>query len=91
MVRLGLFGALLAVALSAFAAGKLTTEQVKEQVIRESIARYPGNCACPDSRMSNGNRCGGRSAYSRGGGHAPLCYPEDVTPEMVNQWRARNE
>lgn len=90
MVRLGLFGALLVVALSAFAAGKLTTEQVKEQVIRESIARYPGNCPCPYNAASNGSRCGGRSAYSRGGGYALVCYPEDVTPAMVERWRAAN-
>jgi hypothetical protein len=58
-------------------------------VLTESRSRYPGNCACPDDRDRAGKRCGGRSAYSRRGGYAPLCYPHDVTPEMIEM--ARNE
>ena len=69
------------------AAAKLRVDQIKEEIILESIARYPGTCACPYSTMRNGRRCGGRSAYSRGGGYAPVCYAEDVTPALVEQWR----
>jgi hypothetical protein len=36
-------------------------------------------CACPEDLLRNGKPCGGRSAYSRPGGAAPLCYPTDVT------------
>jgi hypothetical protein len=32
-----------------------------------------------DDTMRNGRACGGRSAHSRPGGAAPLCYPIDVT------------
>lgn len=56
-------------------------------VLAESRARYRGNCACPDDRDRAGRRCGGRSAYSRPGGYAPLCYPRDVTPEMIEKAR----
>lgn len=35
----------------------------------------------------NGSRCGARSAYSRPGGRAPLCYPSDVTDAMVEKYR----
>jgi len=44
-------------------------------------------CACPDDLMRNGQRCGGRSAYSRPGGAAPLCYPQDVTQAMIEEYR----
>lgn len=35
---------------------------------------YVGTCDCPYDLMSNGRRCGGRSAYSRPGGRSPQCY-----------------
>lgn len=57
--------------------------QAKQRIIRESIASYPGSCPCPYSVDRGGRRCGGRSAYSRPGGYAPICYPGDVTPSMV--------
>lgn len=44
-------------------------------------------CACPDDRMRNGRSCGGKSAYSRPGGAAPLCYVHDVTPAMIENYR----
>ena len=52
-----------------------------EQMIRESIANYPGKCPCPYSIMSNGNKCGKRSAYSKPGGYEPLCFVSDITGE----------
>ncbi len=56
-------------------------------VLAQSRASYSGNCACPDDRDRAGRRCGGRSAYSRPGGYSPLCYPRDVTPEMIEKAR----
>jgi len=64
-----------------------TDDEVRQRIIAESIAGYPGNCACPYSTMRNGHRCGGRSAYSRPGGRAPICYYDDVTEAMVMRWR----
>ena len=46
-------------------------------------------CACPDDTMRNGRACGGRSAYSRPGGAAPLCYPSDVTAAMIESYRQK--
>lgn len=40
----------------------VSDEQVKENVIAESIASYPGVCACPFNRARNGSACGRRSA-----------------------------
>ena len=61
--------------------------QIKQILIDESIAAYSGNCPCPYNTASNGSRCGRRSAYSREGGEAPLCYPKDVSKEMVQEYR----
>jgi hypothetical protein len=46
-------------------------------------------CACPDDSMRNGKKCGSRSAYSRPGGAAPLCYVQDVTATMIEAYRQR--
>lgn len=67
-----------------------TVASVKRQMIQQSIERYPGSCPCPYSRARNGSRCGGRSAWSRPGGYAPLCYGEDITDRMVRSWMQRN-
>lgn len=63
---------------------------VRQQIITESIAAYRATghpCACPYNAMRNGRSCGGRSAYSRPGGAAPLCYERDVSAGMVADWR----
>ncbi len=49
-----------------------------QRAIRQSIASYSGSCPCPYSVDRAGRRCGGRSAYSKPGGAAPLCYAADV-------------
>ena len=66
---------------------KLSDAQVKKAIIKESIAQYPGNCPCPYNTARNGTSCGKRSAYSRPGGYAPICYDRDVTKEMIREWR----
>lgn len=68
----------------------VSDEQVKENVIAESIASYPGVCACPFNRARNGSACGRRSAWSKAGGYAPICYKNEVTDEMVRERRAQN-
>lgn len=70
---------------------KLVDEQVKQQIIQESIESYPGNCPCPYNLARNGSRCGKRSSWSRAGGYAPICYKEEITDEMVSEWRGRQE
>lgn len=84
------FAILAAVGLAGGAEAKpQSVAQIKQAIIRESIAEYPGNCPCPYNTARNGSRCGGRSAYSRPGGHAPKCYPSDVTDAEVRAWRGR--
>lgn len=61
--------------------------QIRQRLIRESVATYPGPCACPYNTDRAGRSCGRRSAYSRPGGYAPLCYPQDVSQTQVEAWR----
>jgi hypothetical protein len=69
-------------------ASRPTDSQIKEQIVQLSIASYAGSCPCPFNRDRAGRSCGRRSAYSRPGGAAPLCYAEDVTAKMVADFRA---
>ena len=67
------------------------TAKVIALILAASRAAYHARgrpCACPDDTMRNGRRCGGNSAYSRPGGARPLCYPTDVSPDMLARYRS---
>lgn len=66
----------------------LSAAAIAKLLISESIAAYPGPCACPYQSARNGSSCGKRAAYVRPGGYAPLCFAKDITPEMVAEYRA---
>lgn len=72
------------------AKSNLSDEQIKQIIIHDSISHYSGNCPCPYNVTSNGSQCGRRSAYSKPGGYDPICYPTDVTDEMIRRYRQRN-
>ena len=78
----------IAIAGAADARSTLSDAQIKQRIIKQSIAAYPGSCACPYNSARNGSSCGRRSAWSRGGGYAPVCYAGDVSRTQVNSWRA---
>lgn len=69
-------------------AARLTDAQIKQAIVKLSLASYAGSCPCPYNTDRAGRSCGRRSAYSRPGGKAPLCYAGDVTKEMVAEYRA---
>lgn len=69
---------------------ELTDEEVKDRLIKDSIAQYPGNCPCPFNVDRAGRPCGGRSAWNKPGGSAPLCFREDISEDMIAAWRAQN-
>ena len=71
-------------------ATKKTDNEIKQLLIKESIAAYKGTCACPYSKDSAGKNCRARSAYSKPGGASPLCYEADVTQKMVDDYRKKN-
>lgn len=58
-----------------------------QRIIEESLASYPSSCACPYNTDRGGRRCGKRSAYSKPGGYAPICYAEDVSQTMIDAYR----
>lgn len=65
--------------------------EIRQILINRSIAAYPGNCPCPYNLDRAGRRCGARSAYSKHGACAPVCYRTDVTDEMIAKYRRRDE
>jgi hypothetical protein len=70
-----------------------TDSEIRQQIMQESVAAYLATghpCACPYNLARNGSSCGGRSAYSRPGGAAPLCYSSDVTDDMVSDWKRKH-
>ncbi len=62
-------------------------DAIRQRMIQESINAYRGVCACPYNLTSRGRRCGGNSAYSKPGGARPLCFPSDITPQMLATYR----
>lgn len=72
---------------ASFAAEELTDQKIAQILIEQSLNAYSGNCPCPYNTDRAGRSCGRRSAYSKPGGYSPLCYPADITPEMILQYR----
>jgi hypothetical protein len=66
---------------------RLSDAQIKDILIKQSIAEYSGSCPCPYSTARNGSHCGRRSAHSRDRGAAPLCFAKDVSIAMVKEYR----
>jgi hypothetical protein len=90
-MRATVFTAILFAWTSAVFAGPASNDnQIRQQIIQQSIAEYWATghpCACPYNVARNGSRCGARSAYTRPGGAKPLCYLSDVTDEMISDWK----
>ena len=45
-----------------------TDAQIKQEIIKQSLASYTGSCPCPYNVDRAGRMCGRRSAYSKSGG-----------------------
>lgn len=69
---------------------RISDAVIVQRIITESISGYSGSCPCPESRDRAGRRCGRRSAYSKPGGAAPICYPADVSRAMIDAFRTRS-
>jgi hypothetical protein len=66
---------------------KQSDDQIRQLIIEDSISSYPGVSACPFNAARNGSSCGRRSAWSKQGGYAPVCYKKEISKEMVDDWR----
>lgn len=64
-------------------------QAAKDEIIRQSMASYPGSCPCPYNTDRAGRRCGGRSAWSKPGGYSPICYESDISRERLETYFAR--
>lgn len=71
---------------TATVAPKISPSIIIQRLIAESIANYPGTCACPYSTDRRGRKCGNRSAYSKPGGYSPICFAGDVTKSMIEAY-----
>ena len=86
-MRVGTLVLFCILAVSPAVTAPLSDAQVRQAVIQQSLASYPGNCPCPYNMDRRGRSCGRRSAFSRPGGYAPICYAEQVTPGMIAGYR----
>ncbi len=69
---------------------KITDDEIKTEILRDYLTyhlRYRGSCPCPEFRSSDNKRCGKRSAWSRRANKTVLCYKDDVTQDMIDDWR----
>jgi hypothetical protein len=78
-----------------------TEAEIRDILVRESIARYRGSCACPYHRKFNEKlfrfpnnfrdhplvKCGTDSEYIRPGGPTIYCFGTDVPAELVAAYR----
>jgi len=76
-------------AVAALEVERLSDSQIRDRIVAESKASYPGNCPCPENLDRAGRRCGARSAWSKPGGRTPICYAKEVSEEQVRQFRER--
>jgi hypothetical protein len=73
---------------------ELTDAQIQNIIIKESVTSYLqsiGNCPCPYNKDRAGRSCGKRSAWAKPGGRSPICYPNDVTKEMLENYKNNKE
>ena len=71
-------------------AQSLSDDEIRKLMIEESINNFEGGCPCPYSRTVTGMACGKHSAYIRPGRASPLCYPENISQKMVDDYRAKH-
>ena len=65
------------------------TDPIRAAIIKDSIANYQQNyrnCPCPYT-IRDGKSCGRDSAYSNGYKSAPVCYPRNITTQMVEDYK----
>ena len=65
----------------------LSDDRVRQQIMLESQARYNGRCVCSyQTKDTYGRLCKGRHEVIKAEPQ-PICYPAQITGEMVINWR----
>ncbi len=68
---------------------QLSDTRVRQQIMQQSQAAYPGRCVCQyQTRDSKGRSCKGRHEVVRTRPQ-PICYPSQVTRSMIDKWQQR--
>ena len=88
LVRTVLAGMVLQSILVGPAFAEKPRSEIVNLIIRQSLVSHSGNCPCPYNTDRAGRQCGQRSAFSRPGAAAPICYPEQVSDRMIDQFCA---
>jgi hypothetical protein len=91
MLRFAVIALAVAIAVGQAKKSKKTDAEIRQEIINASIASYRGSCPCPYNVDRAGRRCGPRSAYSKPGGASPICYENDATQKMVDEYRKRTK
>jgi hypothetical protein len=66
---------------------RLSDDRVRQRIMQESQARYSGRCVCQyQTKDSNGHSCNGRHEAIKAL-PKPICYPKQVTSEILRDWR----
>ncbi|VAW20338.1 hypothetical protein MNBD_ALPHA12-2287 [hydrothermal vent metagenome] len=61
---------------------------IEQEVVNWAIANYNAACPCPFSLDSFGDQCGAQSAWTLKTLNAPVCYPSEVTSDMIAKFLA---
>jgi hypothetical protein len=71
-------------------AQRYTDEEIRRILMEDSV-RFSGECPCPYSYAWNGRQCADKSQYVQAASRPdrPLCYPSDVTHNMIREYRER--
>jgi hypothetical protein len=66
---------------------QLLDTRTRQKIMAERQSHFPGRCVCQyQTTDSNGRSCKGRHEIVKGK-LQPLCYPRQVSQEMVDEWR----
>ncbi len=69
---------------------QLSDNRIRQRIMRQSQAHYAGRCVCPYmTKDSNGRPCKGRHVVINTKPQ-PICYPGQITDQMVTDWRSRH-
>jgi hypothetical protein len=75
----------------AFANNALSEADIREKIVKDSVASYQGICPCPYSTHPDGTQCGYRSAFLKRSSNEVICYEINVTLKMIKEYRAKQD
>ena len=69
---------------------QLSDDRIRQKIIQQSQARYGSRCVCSyQTKDLHGRSCKGRHEVIKTDPQ-PVCYPRQITSEMVTDWRLKH-